>query len=332
MEIDLINQPLNGSPVEPFPLSWVTGQHLQVFQIPLPLKGVWFPYGIVPAGWTLNQLVDFLEHQGVHPVVVRGWTQEAVHYLPKRGWCCWQVGMEGRLLLTESPVLAKNTRHAIRRGRKSAYFFRWPDATQLPHELQHLIAQAAIARHPRLQWLFRQPPDPALRLYVAGNGNNWWAAMAVSTNRPGWVQAEWMVRHRNAPYGVLDALVHFVLQEERLSGGRVFTFGEVPFLQVNNARRKARMIIRASALGLQGAYNYFGLFHFKNKYVTHWQPVYLCGFPQLNLTQVAGLAWHSRALRLWQRGMWLHLRSKTQQALVHGVMSSLFTILPFLPL
>ena len=323
--------PVGSTLKAPFPLSWVTNKHLQLFKVPLPFGGYWFPYGAVPDNWSVEQLAAFLEQYSPKPVVVRGWTTEAMPIVRRRGWCCWQVGVEGRKPLTHASGYPKKTRHAIRKGYQNAEYFQWPDATQLPSAFFQLLQGTTIAHRPQLQWLFRNPPDPAIRLYVAASHSTWFAAIGISTNHKGWVQAEWMARHGNAPYGVLDALVHFALQKERQAGNSIFSFGEVPFVQVKNLQWTAQLIIRTSAFGLQGVYNYSGLFFFKNKYVTQWHPIFLCGYPNLTAQQIAGIAWKSRALQLWQQGLNYQLKNATQHFITNSFIPYVTALLPFLP-
>jgi len=235
-------------------------------------------------------------------MVVRGWTAEWLPVLQRRGWQCWQVGLEGRRKLTELFEWDKNTRHAIRRGRGAAQI-RPVTYWELQNGALKKLQQAAIPKRvPQLKWLFRQPPDPHLRIYAAFT-SQLWAMIAVSTVSPGWIQGEWMVRHPHAPYGVVDAVVDEMLRVEYSNGARWFSFGEVPFIGGPPEGAVWRWVLHFSGAGISTIYNYQGLFQFKNKYVDQWQPVYLCGYPYLNMRLVAGLAQRSNALKLWKTGV-----------------------------
>ena len=288
----------------PLPLSWVSipGSVPVLRVVSLPLGGWWVPWGDIPFFWRTNDLLDYLERNVPSPVVVRGWTAEWLPVLQRRGWQCWQVGLEGRRKLTGIFEWDKNTRHAIRRGWAESSLEFIEDLRGIQTELRTLVHEALPPPTPHLQWLFRQPPDSRLRLYLA-RGERLWAAMGISSNRPGWVQGEWMVRHPRAPYGVLDALVDFVIREEYFLGARWFSFGEVPFLGIPTNGSTWSWVMHFSRSGISPIYNYQGLFRFKNKYVNQWQPVYLCGYPYLNMRFVAGLAQRSNALELWKTGV-----------------------------
>jgi len=196
---------------EPFPLSWISGRHPQLVRVSLPVQGVWFPYGTLPAEWTMEQVARYLDAQADAPIVVRGWPAEAVTLLQQRGWQCWQVGQEGRLPLRKPFPFCRKTRHAIRRGQRVAVFQRLPSGLATAKQMAALQREVLGRGVNHLQWLFRQPPDASLRLYVARSPSGQiWGALGISTNRPGFVQAEWMVRHPRAHFGVLDALVAYV--------------------------------------------------------------------------------------------------------------------------
>ncbi len=289
------------------PLSWVTipGTAAVIRGIRLPMGGWWLVWGEVPDNWNLTNLLQFVEKEIAGPVVIRGWPAPAVPLLKRRGWQCWQTGMVGWKRLQHPLRWAKNTRHAIRKGRHTVTI-KPLDQTASQIALLHKLENETRRGLPRLQWLFRRPPDPHLRVYAAV-GERLWAALAVSTNRSGIIQGEWMVRHPHAPYGVLDAVVDEAIRTEHQRGARIFTFGEVPFRGVSLSADYPRLIMRLTAQGMHRVYNYQGLYRFKNKYVDEWHPVYVCGYPRLTMWAVAGLAHRSRALALWRRGIQSHL-------------------------
>ena len=281
----------------------------------------------------MEQVARYLEAQADVPIVVRGWPAEAVTLLKQRGWQCWQVGQEGRLPLHKSLPFCRKTRHAIRRGQQVAVFQQLSSGLDTAKQMAVFQREALGRGVNQLQWLFRQPPDASLRLYVARSPSGQiWGALGTSTNRPGFVQAEWMVRYPRAPFGVLDALVAYVLEQERHAGHNWFLFGEVPFVNLHNPQLVPQWILRGSAVGLKPLYNYPGLFHFKNKYVTHWQPVYLCGFPVLTPLMVAGIGWRSNALQLWRRGVNQKVKLASHKVANLYFLSNVISFFLFLPI
>jgi len=61
------------------------------------------------------------------------------------------------------------------------------------------------------------------------------------------------------------------------------SLGEVPFHHDEASVNWKSQSINSAGRMFKFAYNYPGLFHFKNKFSPHWQPVYLCAKPRLIL-------------------------------------------------
>jgi lysylphosphatidylglycerol synthetase-like protein (DUF2156 family) len=100
-----------------------------------------------------------------------------------------------------------------------------------------------------------------------------------------------ILRNKKAQAGVMESLFVSVMNVLRDEGFKHFSLGEVPFVSPEGMKDgclgvSLKQSLQESFLFKAGhilrfAYNYKGLFDFKNKFDPEWKPVYICATPKL---------------------------------------------------
>jgi len=131
---------------------------------------------------------------------------------------------------------------------------------------------------PQLRNLFLDRFSESTRLFVYEiSPNKWEGAILVSQNSKSKMQGEQFFRKKIGMNGVMDTLVYSICHILENEGYAEFSLGEVPFTISENTS----FFSKANFLNLIGskikfAYNYKGLYNFKNKFVTRWDDIFIC--------------------------------------------------------
>ena len=93
-----------------------------------------------------------------------------------------------------------------------------------------------------------------------------------------------ILRDREAPPGVMEALFAGTMDILKEEGFKEFSLGEVPFVSdsfdsataLNSGQHVKEKVLFCTGYLLKYAYNFENLFRFKNKFRPVWRPVYIC--------------------------------------------------------
>jgi len=163
---------------------------------------------------------------------------------------------------------------------------------------------------PQLQCAFRTDFEACLRGFaLVDDAGAWLGALTLSRMKPGYWHTELLLRRRNAPVGVMEALILAVKRRLREEGADWLSLGAVPFMTTEDplAEHGCRAPWRAPCRGqiiarlgrlMRFSYDYQGLYRFKQKFDPVWRPLYLCGWPSLPWRILPDLSWASRHAHL----------------------------------
>lgn len=167
--------------------------------------------------------------------------------------------------------------------------------------LEELKANSRHGREPQLKHLFITEFVEETRLFVFVNlQNEWQAAVLVSTNSPDKYHTELLLKHRETHVGIMEALIFFTYETLKDTDKKELSLGEVPFY-VNIPITKSfyrDFILNRIAKFFRFAYNYKGLYDFKNKFNPRWDDVFICGYPRLRLSHIMGIILRSNLVKL----------------------------------
>jgi phosphatidylglycerol lysyltransferase len=107
------------------------------------------------------------------------------------------------------------------------------------------------------------------------------------------MHTELMLRHRHAPGDIMECLVSGIADILKNEGEMEWSLGEVPFLMNQGPEEEISPLERlmvSLVAELRHAYDYEGLYRFKNKFAPRWRPVMLCSSQEPTPLMLAGLS------------------------------------------
>jgi len=126
------------------------------------------------------------------------------------------------------------------------------------------------------------------------------AAIQISTNSRYKYHTELLLRKKNAPVGVMEYLIYSVFGILKSTGYSEWSLGEVPFVINYETVKKYSKDYFVNKIGqlIQFAYNYKGLYNFKNKFNPRWDDLYICANPKVKLIYIAQFIFKSNLHKL----------------------------------
>lgn len=296
----LENAGANLSPDVEIPQSWVRipNGKARIHSIPLRLSGyVWQPFAEVALGIRFGDLVHEQSHRNL---VYRGCAPQTADFLAAHGFERLCSGMEAIMALAdtawERPTIRSLARRGLRFGYAEEFLGNINDAAV---KTAVLFEHSRYAERPKLRYLFRLTPDPTTRcFYFRDNSGEWLAAITLSVKNPRHIATELLLRHADAPVGVMEALVSATARILVDEGFDYWNLGEVPFYGATAPANRFSSLYAMTRRCIRFAYNYRGLFAFKDKFRPHWRPVYLCARPRITLILLADMMFTSGFMRL----------------------------------
>ena len=307
--------------ISQLPLSWArTSTAEPVFnlvKLPFTSPG-WIPTAEIPHHTSFDQI--YREHLSPlpHGFVLQSCGLSLRDYLIRQG--C-QVAPMGAEAVLDLPWRGKRSvRELARRGRRHGAVYEIELSQMHQNKLAQLIRKAPSRQGAQLHYTERLEFDTSTRCFVFETvEKKWLGAITLSTISPNYVHTELLLRHPEAPVGIMEALITAIAQQMALEGVSHLSLGNVTPLPAAEsetifaAHRHPKELWTRSQLSfrlgrtLNFAYNAEGLWRFKNKFTPRWAPLYLCASPRLSWATVAGLIQATGYFNLVRRrllGLW----------------------------
>ncbi len=294
------------------PLSW---SHKEIespkfHSVNLPLSGLpWIYSAEVPTNCKIEELSDQLEAQFTRGFLLRGCSAEIASYLNKKGCEIIRTGAEGIINLDNVDKISKSVRVLVARGSSCGQVKEIPLTDLNRQSVSHFIAQTPYGAKPYLKYLFNNTFDSNTRCFVISSlRDEWFGVVTVSVSGNNVCHTEMILRNKKAPVGVMESLLFSVMNIFKDEGFKFFSLGEVPFvtpekMEENNfvssiKRSLQEYLLFKSGHVLKYAFNYKGLFDFKNKFDPTWEPIYICATPKLPFISLIDLFYKTGYLNL----------------------------------
>ena len=205
------------------------------------------------------------------PIFVSSCNSELVPFFKEHDFEMIKVGKEAVLDLNSPHFNKKSLKELIRYGSRNGSVDEIYYSEDMIVKLEQFKLECAHGHEPQLKYFFNDVLLPENRLFVyKDNSGNWQGAITISCRSDGKVRTDLLLRKKNAPKGVIY-------------GSSVFSKEFI----INFTGRKMRF-----------AYNYMGLYNFKNKFNPIWNEIYICSKPKLKLTTIVKVAWISNLIKL----------------------------------
>ena len=274
--------------IETIPLSWLRSDiaHPRFSSVRLPLSGLtWIHSAEIPFNLSFEKIFAELVNTFGEGILIRGCRSEVTGFLMGRGFTALRTGAEALIDLgsdTKAHSLAKGISRRVRQ---------WGRVEEIPFTeacaegFSRLRFASAHARKPQLRYLYHTGLDPLTRCFIYRTpSDRWLGAVTVSTSARSVAHTEMILRDKEAPPGVMEALFVGTMDILKEEGFKEFSLGEVPFITdsfdsataLNSGQHVKEKVLFCTGYLLKYAYNFENLFRFKNKFRPVWRPVYIC--------------------------------------------------------
>lgn len=284
------------------PLSWIySAEKNKADIVKLRKSTIWIYSAQTNDLLSLLNSCDSSTHLPVKSLLIRGCNTSISENLKKLNFKRILIGKEAVIDLKSDPFSKKSLKELITRGSKFGTVREISYSAESINNLENLRSTSAHSDEPQLKYLFVDKFIQDTRLFVfVDNEEIWQGGILISPNSPTKIQTELLLRRKNAPIGIMEALVSFIFFKLKEEGLLEWSLGEVPFV----AKPKNDLIISKNQilifLGrmIKFAYNYEGLYFFKNKFASHWENIYLCAKPRIRLYDIMMLSLKSKLFYL----------------------------------
>ena len=290
-------------PIHQLPLSWtsVASAEPAFRPVDLPFSSqVWIPTADVPHEFSFERLHKYHLSNLHGGFILQNCNPMLRDYLIGQGCAAVPMGAEAVLDLPWRGK--KSVRELARRGRRHGCVHEISWSKNHQRKLAALKQAARPRQGVQLKHIERSQFDAGSRGFVfASERRGWLAAVTLSRPGAGKYHVELLLRHRSAPAGTMEALISAVAEVLGQEGASTLSLGPVLPLPESESEAifrphrhpKEKWILGQAAFRLGRAFNFAfnaeGLWRFKNKFEPRWEPLYLCGYPDVSLMAVFGM-------------------------------------------
>lgn len=292
--------------IETIPLSWLRSDitHPRFETVRLPLSGLrWIHSAEIPNNFAFEDVHAELTERFGMDIIIRGCSSEIAEFLVRKGFVAVRTGADALINLTNLRETLSSVRGLAKRGMRWGRVEEIPFSESYEKRVSRFKSFSAHGSKPQLRYLFYTGFDPLTRCFVyRTREDRWLGVVTVSTSSDFSAHTEMILRDKEAPSGVMEALFVGIMDILREEGFKKFSMGEVPFVSGAGAasvscsseqRMKEKLLFGTGHI-LKYAYNYKNLFRFKNKFRPDWTPVYLCAMPEISWSALADIFVESR--------------------------------------
>ena len=219
------------------------------------------------------------------PIFITGCNSSLIPFLEKNNFEIMKTGKEAVLNLNHPHFKKKSLKEIVRTGFRNGVVKEIPYSEETYKRLEQFKIMCAHGNEPQLKYLYNDILLPSSRLFVFEDKNGkWLGAITIQAKDEGKVNTELILRSKFAAKGIMEALIYSIFFKLKDEGFSSWSLGEVPYIIYDSPKLSKEFLINFAGRRLKFAYNYLGLYNFKNKFEPVWQEIYTCGKPKLNLT------------------------------------------------
>ena len=259
----------------------------------------WLTHVKIPFKIDFESVVSELILQHAKNYFIVGCNYSNYRYLEERGYKGIRMGREAILDLKFNHFRKRSLKELVRRGKKHGIINEVPYSTTAAQDMQEFRKFSRHGNEPQLRYLFNTYFEDNNRLFVIKNPDGLWLrAILLSYKSDKYVQSEAILCRKNAPVGIMEALIYEIFKKLRSEGNEYWTLGAVPFTIYGSSFLSKEYVINVTGRFMKFAYNYRGLFNFKNKFNPIWADYYICIRPFFDPGAMIGILIKSNLLKL----------------------------------
>jgi lysylphosphatidylglycerol synthetase-like protein (DUF2156 family) len=157
--------------------------------------------------------------------------------------------------------------------------------------LELFKAVCAHGKEPQLKYYFNDQFMLGTRLFVfIDHTGKWSGAILTAKIAEKRIRTDLLLRRKDAPKGVMELLIYTIYDKLKSEGAKTWSLGDVPYVVYNSRIFSIELAINFTGRKLKFAYNYLGLYNFKNKFNPVWNDSFICTnsrYPFLTLIKIA---------------------------------------------
>ncbi len=273
------------------PLSWIrhNSNSIDFVNVPIHKKCEWISLAKISKHTSPHLVFDHIENQSSKYSIIRGCNVHIKKYLKEKGFGSVYIGKEAVLQFDRNHFEKKSLRELIKRGNKYGKVTELDFNEDNRNKIEEFKKFSAHGKEPQLTNLYFSSFVPSTRMFVfSDNFGNWLGAVQISVNSGNKLHTELLLRRKGAPVGIMEALIFGVFNILKTEGFKEWSLGEVPFVKNENYSSlfSKSFLINFSGRLMKFAYNYKGLYNFKNKFTPRWDDVFLCAKPKVKFSHL----------------------------------------------
>ena len=256
-----------------------------IFLIDLNKKTKWFTFARLPYGYNLTTFLKENLYTFNEGILIDGCNKGIAYELSDNGYEIVKTGQEAIFDLQYDHFKKKSLKELIRRGNRGKQFEEIPFSAEMKDRLRKFRYECAHGKEPQLKYLFSDEFKSFNRLFVIKDDSDfWYGAFMLSHKEKNYAQTELILRRKHAPVGVMEALIYSIFNNLKMEDYEYWSLGGVPFTVYEDTLFTKEGMINFMGRRLRFAYNYKGLFFFKNKFNPFWIDYYFCVKPNLTVS------------------------------------------------
>jgi len=257
----------------------------KLFLIDLSRKTKWLTFARIPYAYELKSFLEENLYHTNEDILIDGCNERVAFELLNNGYEILRTGQEAILNLRYEHFKKKSLKELIRRGCRGKYFEEIPFSSEKKYRLRKFTYECTHGNEPQLKYLFSYEFESFNRLYVIKDEKDiWYGAFMLSNKEKNYAQTELILRRKRAPVGVMEALIYYIFYNLKKDGYEYWSLGGVPFTVYEDTLFTKEGVINFIGRSLRFAYNYKGLFYFKNKFSPIWIDYYFCVKPKITFS------------------------------------------------
>jgi lysylphosphatidylglycerol synthetase-like protein (DUF2156 family) len=233
------------------------------------------------------------------PIFISSCNYELAPYFKEKNFELLKFGKEAVLDLSRNHFQKKSLKELIRAGRKNGTVQEFSYSEEHKNKIEEFKKECAHGNEPQLKYFFNDVLLPENRLFVFKNKKEeWQGAITISCLKRGEVRTDLLLRKKIAPKGVMEFLIKFIFDLLKNEGYKKWSLGEVPYVIYGSPVFSKEFLINFTGRRTRFAYDYLGLYNFKNKFDPEWNDIYICSKPKLKLRTLFRISWISNLTKL----------------------------------
>lgn len=224
-------------------------------------------------------------------VFISGCSKDYAKLFSESNYRTYKAAKEAVLKMDIDHFGKKSIKELIRYGERNGIIKEIDFSVENKIKLELFKPECAHGKEPQLKYFFNDQFMPGTRLFVfIDHSGKWAGAILTAKIDDAHIRTDLLLRRKDAPKGVMELLIYTIFNKLKSENAKTWSLGDVPYIIYNSRIFSREFIINFTGRKLRFAYNYLGLYNFKNKFSPVWCDSFICTnsrYPILSLIKIA---------------------------------------------